>query len=79
MGGRTGFRLSETCKMYLGEIEEIEVYDRWLEETRAKVNEPLKEFLCLEVTKHCKDDPFNDFGNKPEKDDGFEKYVKKEL
>lgn len=77
MGGMTPFRLSQTCKMYLGELEEWDVYKRWLSESKdPEVQEPLKKFLCLEETDHCAKDPWGDFGNVPEKD-SFGSFIEK--
>ena len=54
--------------MYLGELEEWDVYKRWISDSRdPEVKVPLKEFLCLEETDHCAKDPWGDFGNVPEK------------
>ena len=62
------FRLAEACKMYLGEIEEWDVYKRWIADDKdPRVRAPLKEFLCLEETDHCAQDPWGDFGSDPEK------------
>ena len=57
--------------MYLGEIEEWDVYKRWIADDKdPKVKAPLKEFLCLEETDHCAQDPWGDFGSDPEKASG---------
>ena len=54
--------------MYLGELEEWDVYKRWISDSGdPEVKVPLKEFLCLEETDHCAKDPWGDFGNVPEK------------
>ena len=55
--------------MYLGELEEWDVYERWLADARnPKIQIPLKKYLCLEETKHCvgKGDYFGDFKKVPE-------------
>ena len=68
------FRLAEACKMYLGELEEWDVYERWLADARnPKIQIPLKKYLCLEETKHCvgKGDFFGDFKKVPEEASGI--------
>jgi len=79
MGGRTPHRLAEACKMYLGELEEWDVYERWLADARdPKIQIPLKKYLCLEETKHCvgKGDYFGDFKKVPE-EDSFGSFIEK--
>ena len=42
------------CKMFLGDLEEIDVYERWIDEMADGEDEPLKKYLCIELNKDCK-------------------------
>ena len=58
MGGRTPFRLSEMCGEIVGEIEEMPIYEEWLNSDSGRTSQTLKRFICSET--FCRDGDFHD-------------------
>ena len=46
MGGRTPFRLAEMCGEIVGELEELPIYEAWLNSDLERTSQALKQFIC---------------------------------